>query len=43
MLEQTREIVRSFNSIYGDVLVEPDYFLKEGRILDLMLSKHVDE
>lgn len=23
MLEQTREIVRSFNSIYGDVLVEP--------------------
>jgi tryptophanyl-tRNA synthetase len=24
MIEQTREIVRSFNSIYGDVLVEPD-------------------
>ncbi|KRM17864.1 tryptophanyl-tRNA synthetase II [Ligilactobacillus hayakitensis DSM 18933 = JCM 14209] len=24
MLEQTREIVRSFNSIYGDVLVEPE-------------------
>lgn len=24
MLEQTREIVRSFNSIYGEVLVEPE-------------------
>jgi tryptophanyl-tRNA synthetase len=24
MIEQTREIVRSFNGIYGDVLVEPD-------------------
>ncbi|MDR3052998.1 MAG: tryptophan--tRNA ligase [Coriobacteriales bacterium] len=24
MIEQTREIVRSFNSVYGDVLVEPD-------------------
>lgn len=24
MIEQTREIVRSFNSIYGDVLVEPE-------------------
>jgi tryptophanyl-tRNA synthetase len=24
MIEQTREIVRSFNTIYGDVLVEPD-------------------
>jgi tryptophanyl-tRNA synthetase len=24
MIEQTREIVRSFNSIYGEVLVEPD-------------------
>lgn len=23
MIEQTREIVRTFNSIYGDVLVEP--------------------
>ncbi|GAX00282.1 tryptophan--tRNA ligase [Secundilactobacillus mixtipabuli] len=31
MLEQTREIVRSFNSIYGDVLVEPEgYFPPEG-------------
>ena len=27
MIEQTREIVRSFNSIYGDVLVEPDAVL----------------
>ena len=24
MIEQTREIVRSFNSLYGDVLVEPE-------------------
>ncbi|WP_056946618.1 tryptophan--tRNA ligase [Secundilactobacillus odoratitofui] len=31
MLEQTREIVRSFNNIYGDVLVEPEgYFPPEG-------------
>ncbi|MFC6253038.1 tryptophan--tRNA ligase [Secundilactobacillus hailunensis] len=31
MLEQTREIVRSFNSIYGKVLVEPEgYFPPEG-------------
>ncbi|MVX63046.1 tryptophan--tRNA ligase [Clostridium chromiireducens] len=27
MIEQTREIVRSFNSIYGDVLVEPEAVL----------------
>jgi len=27
MLEQTKEIVRKFNSIYGDVLVEPDIML----------------
>ena len=27
MLEQTREIVRKFNSIYGDVLVEPQILL----------------
>ncbi|MCE5221011.1 MAG: tryptophan--tRNA ligase [Clostridium sp.] len=27
MIEQTREIVRSFNSIYGDVLVEPEAIL----------------
>ena len=27
MIEQTREIVRKFNSIYGDVLVEPDVML----------------
>lgn len=32
MLEQTREIVRSFNNIYGDVLVEPEgYFPEEGQ------------
>lgn len=27
MIEQTREIVRSFNSIYGEVLVEPEAVL----------------
>ncbi len=27
MIEQTREIVRKFNAIYGDVLVEPDVML----------------
>ncbi len=27
MIEQTREIVRKFNSIYGDALVEPDVLL----------------
>lgn len=27
MIEQTREIVRKFNSIYGDVLVEPEALL----------------
>ena len=31
LLEQTREIVRAFNSIYGDVLVEPQgIFAAEG-------------
>jgi len=30
MLEQTREIVRSFNRIYADVLVEPQALLPEG-------------
>ena len=30
MLEQTREIVRSFNRIYGDVLVEPQALVPEG-------------
>ena len=29
MLEQTREIVRKFNSIYGDVLVEPQILLSK--------------
>ncbi|MBU3874459.1 tryptophan--tRNA ligase [Faecalicatena sp. AGMB00832] len=30
MLEQTKEIVRKFNSIYGDTLVEPDILLPEN-------------
>lgn len=30
MLEQTREIVRKFNSIYGDVLVEPEILLPQN-------------
>ena len=30
MLEQTREIVRKFNSIYQDTLVEPDVLLPEN-------------
>jgi len=30
VIEQTREIVRSFNSIYGDVLVEPEAVVPEG-------------
>ncbi len=30
MLEQTREIVRSFNRIYGDTLVEPEIMLPEN-------------
>lgn len=32
MIEQTREIVRSFNSIYGDTLVEPTALLPENDI-----------
>ena len=31
MIEQTREIVRSFNSIYGDTLVEPEAVLPKNR------------
>ena len=31
MLEQTREIVRSFNRIYGEVLVEPEALIPQGR------------
>jgi tryptophanyl-tRNA synthetase len=30
MIEQTREIVRSFNQIYGDVLVEPSAMIPES-------------
>ena len=29
MLEQTKEIVRKFNSVYGDTLVEPEILLPE--------------
>ena len=32
MLEQTREIVRSFNNLYADVLVEPKELLPENEI-----------
>lgn len=31
MLEQTKEIVRKFNSVYGDTLVEPDILLPENK------------
>ncbi len=31
MIEQTREIVRSFNHIYGEVLVEPDVLLPDNQ------------
>ena len=31
MIEQTREIVRKFNSVYGDTLVEPDPLLPENK------------
>ena len=30
MIEQAREIVRKFNSVYGDVLVEPEILLPEN-------------
>ncbi len=30
MIEQTREIVRRFNSIYGEVLVEPEAYLPDN-------------
>ncbi len=32
MIEQTREIVRSFNSIYGEVLVEPKAILPKNEL-----------
>lgn len=32
MIEQTREIVRKFNSIYGDVLVEPEILLPDNSV-----------
>lgn len=31
MIEQTREIVRKFNSIYGDTLVEPEILLPDNK------------
>ena len=31
LIEQCREIVRKFNSVYGDVLVEPKIVLSEGK------------
>lgn len=31
LIEQCREIVRKFNSIYGEVLVEPEAILSEGK------------
>ena len=30
MIEQTREIVRKFNNIYGDILIEPDHLLSNN-------------
>jgi len=32
MIEQTREIVRSFNQIYGDTLIEPQSLLQNSKI-----------
>jgi len=32
MIEQTREIVRSFNSIYGEVLVEPEAIIPKDNL-----------
>lgn len=31
LIEQTREIVRKFNSIYGDTLIEPEAYLGENK------------
>lgn len=31
MIEQTREIVRKFNTVYGEALVEPDVLLPENK------------
>lgn len=31
LIEQCREIVRKFNNIYGDVLIEPEAVLSDGR------------
>ena len=31
MLEQTKEIVRKFNSVYGDTLIEPEILLPDNR------------
>ena len=37
MIEQTREIVRSFNSIYGEVLVEPEAILPSTMLEDYLV------
>ena len=31
MLEQTKEIVRKFNAVYGDTLVEPEMLLPDNK------------
>ncbi len=31
MIEQTREIVRKFNSVYGETLVEPEILLPQNQ------------
>lgn len=31
LIEQCREIVRKFNSIYGEVLIEPEAILSSGK------------
>ncbi len=35
MIEQTREIVHKFNSVYGETLVEPEILLPENAALRL--------
>lgn len=32
MIEQTREIVRSFNSVYGDILIEPEAMIPKDSL-----------
>ena len=42
MIEQTREIVRSFNSIYGEVLVEPEAVIPADTITKKVKSMYTD-